>query len=56
MSVIYKGIELEGLDKNTKLFHSNAMRAMGLDNNEGTEYLDKLCDNKAKGTEYFGAF
>lgn len=46
MSVFYKGIELEGLDKDTKLFHSIAMHHMGQDPNVGTDYLDKICEYK----------
>lgn len=46
MSVVYKGIELEGLEKDTKLFHSMAMHHMGQDPNVGTDYLDKICEYK----------
>ena len=46
MSIMYKGIELEGLDKDTKLFHSVAMHHLGQDPNVGTEYLDQLCEYK----------
>ncbi len=46
MSVLYKGIELEGLEKDTKLFHSIAMHHVGQDPNVGTEYLDKICEYK----------
>ena len=46
MSVSYKGIELEGIDKQVGLFHSNAMHHAGLDPNIGTEYLDKICEYK----------
>ena len=44
MSVVYKGIEIEGLNKKVGLFHSNAMHAMGQDPNVGTDYLDKICE------------
>lgn len=46
MSVIYKGIELEGLDKKVGLYHSNAMRAIGQDGNQNANYLEKICDYK----------
>lgn len=46
MSVIYKGIALEGLDKKVGFYHSNAMRAMGQDGNQNADYLEKICEYK----------
>lgn len=46
MGVMYKGIELEGLDKKVGFYHSNAMHAAGLGPNVGTEFLDKICEYK----------
>lgn len=46
MSIVYNGIELEGLDKDVSLIHSISMAAMGHDNNENTDYLDKILEYK----------
>lgn len=46
MSVMYKGIEIEGVEKKVGFYHSNAMHAMGLDDNVGTDFLDKVCEYK----------
>ena len=46
MSNLYKGIELEGMDKDVSLYHSNAMHYMGIDKNVNTDYLDTLMSIK----------
>ena len=42
MSVVYKGIELEGLDKKVGMVHSVVLASMGQDRNENTDYLHNL--------------
>lgn len=46
MSVVYKGIELEGLDKKVGMVHSVVLASMGQDRNENTDYLDKILEFK----------
>lgn len=46
MSIIYKGIELEGLDKQVGMVHSVVMASMGQDENVNTDYLHKLAQFK----------
>lgn len=46
MGVLYNGIELDGLDKEVGFYHSNALRAMGQDQNVNAEYLEKICEYK----------
>lgn len=46
MSMSYKGIELENLNKDVSLYHSNAMHYMGIDKNINTDYLDVLMSIK----------
>ncbi len=46
MSVMYKGIEIEGLDKKVGFYHSNAMKIMGQDGNTNADYLEKITEYK----------
>lgn len=46
MKFSYKGIELENLEKDVNLYHSNALHSVGIDKNINTDYLDNLMSIK----------
>lgn len=46
MGILFRGIEIEGVDKQVGFYHSNAMRAMGQDGNQNADFLEKICEYK----------